>query len=70
MPCMGPERDSVRELEIFIDVLGYLREKHGLLNTPRELIVLPNLQKSRDEVLQKLRDVIGEVDWQDSCEGF
>lgn len=70
MPCMGPERNPEREEAIFLDVLEYLREKHGLLNTPRELIVFPKMQESRDAVIQKLREAVGEVVWQDSCEGF
>lgn len=70
MTCMGPERNPEREEAIFLDVLEYLREKHGLLNTPRELIVFPKMQESRDAVIQELREAVAEVDFQDSCEGF
>lgn len=70
MPCMCPSRNPEREEAIFLDVLEYLREKHGLLNTPRELIVFPKMQESRDSAIAKLREAVAEIVFQDACEGF
>lgn len=70
MSCMGPERNPEREEAIFLDVLAYVQEQCGLLVTPRELIDFPKLKESRDAAIEKLREAVGEIVWQDDCEGF
>lgn len=62
--CMGPSYPDEQEVDsVTNSVISYLARVHYLLDSTNEM-------SGRSERLNKLRDAIKEIMWQDNCEKF
>lgn len=77
MPCSGPSRNPKRAEAIYQDILTLLKEKYHIFEFEYRFekdkiadLLNTGMSRARNEVLQQLKDVCHEIEWQHQCENF